>query len=178
MIILEEGATVELNDIHRSSTDRQTIFRSIDCYLAPAAQLTMLHDQESNNNQSLVSRTTFYLAKESMLNYALITTGSKVNKSWLDIMLQGPGAQAHVRGVYLLHDSESIDITSAQMHQKSHTTSSLVLKGRIYKVKRMPFIVVPFLLTNKQVEQMHHKKIKIYCSVLLHVPIQFPALKY
>ena len=129
MIILEEGATIELSDIHRSSTDRQIIFRSIDCYLAPAAQLTMLHDQDSNNNQSLFSRTTFYLAKESMLNYALITTGSKVNKSWLDIMLQGPGAQAQVRGVYLLHDSESIDITSAQMHQKSHTTSSLVLKG-------------------------------------------------
>ncbi len=129
IIILEEGAAIELNDVYCPLTTIQTIFRSIDCYLAPAAQLTMLYDQDSNNNQSLVARTTFYLAKESMLNYALITTGSKVNKLWLDIMLQGSGAQAHVRGVYLLSDSESIDITSAQMHQKSHTTSSLVLKG-------------------------------------------------
>jgi len=130
IIILEEGASIQIGDIYRSSTKAcPTIFRSIDCYLASHAQLTMVYDQDCNSNQSIFSRTSFYLDKESILNYAIITTGSRVNKSWLDIVLQGPGAEAHVRGLYLLSGSQYIDITSAQMHQKSHTTSDLILKG-------------------------------------------------
>jgi len=133
IIILEEGASTQIGDIYHSSTEvGPTIFRSIDCYLAPRAQLTMVHDQDCNSGQSIFSRTSFYLDKESILNYAIITTGSKVNKSWLDIMLQGSGAQAHVRGLYLLSGSQTIDITSAQMHQKSHTTSDLILKGIVH----------------------------------------------
>jgi len=89
----------------------------------------MVYDQDGNSNQSIFARTSFYLDKESIRNYAIITTGSRVNKSWRDIVLQGPGAEAHVRGLYLLSGSQYIDITSAQMHQKSHTTSDLILKG-------------------------------------------------
>ncbi len=133
IIILEEGASIQIGDIYRSSTKVcSTIFRSIDCYLASSAQLTMVHDQDCNSDQSIFARTSFYLDKESVLNYAIITTGSKVNKSWLDIILQGSGAQAHVRGLYLLSGSRNIDIASAQMHQKSHTTSDLILKGIVH----------------------------------------------
>jgi len=133
IIILEEGASIQIGDIYCSLTKEcPTIFRSIDCYLAPRAQLTMIYDQDCRSNQSIFSRTSFYLDKESALNYAIITTGSKINKSWLDIVLQGSGAQAHVRGLYLLSGSQTIDISSAQMHQKSHTTSDFILKGIVH----------------------------------------------
>ena len=78
IIILEEGASIQIGDIYRSSTKAcPTIFRSIDCYLAPHVQLTMVHDQDCNSDQSIFARTSFYLDKESILNYAIITMGSK-----------------------------------------------------------------------------------------------------
>jgi Fe-S cluster assembly protein SufD len=129
IIVLEEGASIQLNDIYFPHTTLQTVFRSIDCYLAKNAQLTMIYDQQGNNNQSLVARTTFYLGEKSKLDFAFLMRGMKVNKLWLDLILQGQSAQAEVRGVYVLRDAQTIDITSAQLHQQTHTTSNLVLKG-------------------------------------------------
>lgn len=129
VIIVEEGASVKLHDAYLPPQIAQVTFRSIDCYLEKNAQLMMIYDQKKNDNHSLVSRTTFYLGEDSKLDYALLLAGMKVNKLWLDVLLQGRGAQAQIQGAYLLHNSQTIDITSAQLHQHSHTTSDLVLKG-------------------------------------------------
>ena len=130
VIILGDHASVSLRD--KKVVSLFDSYRLIDWYLGKYAQLTMWHDQDYEQTIYETSHMSFYLERESILDYSFLITGALANKLVIDVVLQGERAQATVRGAYVLHQTQNIDITTTQRHCAPHTTSSLNIKGALY----------------------------------------------
>jgi len=137
VIILGDHASVFLRD--KKLVSLFDSYRLIDWYLGKYAQLTMWHDQDYEQTIHESSHMSFYLERESTLDYSFLITGALANKLGIDVVLQGERAHATVRGAYLLHQTQSVDITTTQRHCAPHTTSGLNIKGALYDQSRSTY---------------------------------------
>ena len=106
-------------------------FSTINWYCGQSSQLTMMHDQDYTKVVYDSLRINFFLDRESRLDYSLLITGPIANKVEIDIALRGEGAQAMVRGAYLISQTQQIEVTTMQHHQAANTRSDVVIKGAL-----------------------------------------------
>ncbi len=130
VIILGDHASISLRDKKLVSLFDSYIL--IDWYLGRYAQLTMWHDQDYEQTIHEALHMSFYLEYKSTLDYSFLITGALANRLGIDVVLQGERAQATVRGAYVLHQTQGVDITTMQRHCAPDTTSSLNIKGALY----------------------------------------------
>lgn len=110
--------------------DRQV---EIEYHLEPYAQCTIIDhdvtisDQASTDNRHMTI--TFYCAHNAQLTYFTSMINGACNTQIIKVVLQGRHAQARIRGVYLLNESQQVVVQSVQDHQAADTRSDLCFKG-------------------------------------------------
>lgn len=72
---------------------------------------------------------TFHVQQNAVLDLALLITDAQHTKIDLNIILEGEHAQAQVRGLYVLSDSQKVTIITRQEHRVPSTKSDLNIKG-------------------------------------------------
>ncbi len=132
VIIIESGAQVTIKDRTCSTQIKsQTIMRSIDIVMQNNAHLTFIHDQDWDTSVENISTIHCTLERNSQLNYNTLITGGAFTKQWITIDLHEQGAQAYMKGAYILQSEQQFAINAVQHHRAPHTQSNLVFKGII-----------------------------------------------
>jgi len=82
--------------------------------------------------QGLISaiKLRFFLARNAQLTADLLCAYDTMRID-IEIVLQQEGAQAVVRGAYVLNQAHAIEIQTVQHHQAAHTKSELIMRSAI-----------------------------------------------
>lgn len=73
----------------------------------------------------------FELERDSSLELAFIMRGM-IPKFLVSVRLIGENAQAHIKGLYILHGAHQLVLETKQLHQAAHTVSTCTIKGILY----------------------------------------------
>ncbi|MFZ5518188.1 MAG: Fe-S cluster assembly protein SufD [Candidatus Zhuqueibacterota bacterium] len=130
MVILEKGARAELRtDI--SSEVGQEIFRNalVHLYVEDGAALKYFEFQNLNDASLNFSNNHARVARDGEIQSVVINTGSALSKTNFRCELQGPGANAHVNGIYFANHNQHFDLRTVQHHEAPQAASNLLYKG-------------------------------------------------
>ena len=128
VIIVDAGASLSLT-LGSENNKLATFLRSTTCFLSTNAKLNYVLDHLYSNDALVIENSTFYLDRNATLDYWVNYKSAKKVISWLDLMLEGEGSRAVVKGGYRLKDLQEVVLQTRQNHMAAHTSTELVIKG-------------------------------------------------
>lgn len=87
----------------------------------------VIFDDTHDGEQELI----FELSAYSSLELVVVLSG-KIPELVVSVHLLGVHAQAHIKGAYILKDTQKIIFKTQQFHRAPHTSSSCTVKGILY----------------------------------------------
>ncbi len=139
LIIVDAGAEITLLHEMISPTlpDGETVNAGIvEISVADDARLTFIELQDLGRHVWNFTHERARLGRNASLNWVLGSVGSRFTKSFVDLDLNGEGAQARLSGFYVADGSQHLDHDTQQNHLAAHTTSDLLFKGALTERSR------------------------------------------
>jgi Fe-S cluster assembly protein SufD len=101
--------------------------------LAPgeASQLHYLHLQNLADTAWNFSTQRMRLRRDSLLRYFIGSWGSRLTKAWINMELNGEGANGELLGLYFPGGRQHLDHHTNQLHKAPNSTSDLLMKGAL-----------------------------------------------
>ena len=91
-------------------------------------QFTFICDKNSPDSGLFLR---FYVESYATLKVQLLINHTSAQVS-IECILRGQGAQADIRGAYILSQEHTVAITTFQHHEASNTSSTLLMKGALH----------------------------------------------
>jgi Fe-S cluster assembly protein SufD len=136
LVILEPGARAALIDEFGSAgsngNERQVLtVGSVELVLGGGAQLDYVGIQDWGRDVLNFTSERALVGQAATLHWVAGYLGSKLTKTFLDAVLNGPGAKALLSGVYFADGTQHLDLDTEQNHLQPNTTSDLLYKGAL-----------------------------------------------
>lgn len=123
MVVVEDDAHVVVHDQLMSTV------RSLTYHLGRSARVECVHEYTTAHNVHTTAAYTVWCGTSSTFTAHMLLTGGAQINIWYDLMLHEPHAQATVRGVYLMHGKQQIELIAEQHHTAAHTHSDVRING-------------------------------------------------
>jgi Fe-S cluster assembly protein SufD len=130
VVQLERGAALTVIDVFASPPGDTPIFSDAVAALAVGAdaRLTYIAIQQWGDGVWHVARQRAVLQANARLQFFGASLGSRLQKAYWDVRLEGPGAEADIAGVCFGDGTQHLDHQSLQEHVAPETRSNLLLK--------------------------------------------------
>ncbi|MDQ6846647.1 MAG: Fe-S cluster assembly protein SufD [Candidatus Dormibacteraeota bacterium] len=130
VVLLEDNSSLTLIDDYVSATGDDELFSDALTIVVAGRDAHLDHHvlQQWGEGVWHVAMHRSLLAQNARLRMFGATLGSRLQKSYWEVMLDGPGAEAEIAGLAFGDASQHLDHQSLQAHRAPQTTSRLKLK--------------------------------------------------
>ncbi|MDZ7845065.1 MAG: Fe-S cluster assembly protein SufD [Anaerolineales bacterium] len=134
LIYLEEGASLDY--IHESSSPGETekesfLGENVEIVLGKNARLTLADLQTLGTNVWSIAHKNARLERDAHLDWVMGELGSKLNKHFISVDLDGEGAEGQVSALFFAGGGQHLSFNTRQNHNAPHTNSDLLFKGAL-----------------------------------------------
>ncbi len=130
LIVTEEGAAVTLVEDFIGAENGMTD-NVVELLPGANSQVHYLHLQNLADSAWNFSTQRMTLGRDSLLRYFIGSWGSRLSKNWINMDLNGAGAQGELLGLYFPGGRQHLDHHTNQFHRAPHSTSDLLIKGAL-----------------------------------------------
>jgi Fe-S cluster assembly protein SufD len=129
-VVLDEGASLTVIDAYASPAGTAPMFSDAMVVLAAGrdARLDYCTVQQWGGGVWHIALQRTLLDANAKLRFTGITLGSRLQKVWWEVMLDGVGSEADILGICFGDGTQHIDHQSLQAHRGPETRSNLLLK--------------------------------------------------
>jgi Fe-S cluster assembly protein SufD len=130
VVLLEDDATLTLIDDYVSAAGDEEMFSDALTVVVAGRDARLDHCilQQWGEGVWHVAMDRTVLAQNARLRMFVATLGSRLQKAYTEVLLDGPGAEAEISGVAFGDAAQHLDHQSLQAHRAPQTTSRLKLK--------------------------------------------------
>lgn len=134
LIYMEEGTS--LRYIHEISSPGETgkgsfLGENVEIVLGKNAQLTLIDLQTLDNSVWSIAHKNARLERNARLDWMMGELGSKLNKHFISVDLDGEGAEGRVSALFFAGGGQHLSFNTRQNHNAPHTNSDLLFKGAL-----------------------------------------------
>ena len=130
IIVVAEGAEVVIYNTYTAFPDLQT--QAIDFFISPSAHLTYIVDHHVPIHVRSITSLRIYLQAYSSFTAHSLMTGCASTHVFLNVILEGKGAQADIFGACLLNKNGDMCMTTTQYHAAASTRSSVTMHTALF----------------------------------------------
>ena len=130
LVVTEEGAAVTLAEDFVGADGGMTD-NVVELLPGPNSQVHYLHLQNLADTAWNFSTQRMLLARDSLVRYFIGSWGSRLSKNWINMELNGEGANGELLGLYFPGGRQHLDHHTNQLHKAPHATSDLLFKGAL-----------------------------------------------
>ena len=130
VVVLDDAASLTVVDAYASPPGDGELFTDSVSVLTAGrdAHLDYVVLQEWGERTWHVATHRAALGANAQLRFFGVTLGSRLQKAWWDVLLEGTGAEADIAGICFAERDQHIDHQSLQAHLAPETRSNLLLK--------------------------------------------------
>ncbi len=130
VVLLEDDSSLTLIDDYVSATGEDELFSDAITIVVAGRDARIDHHvlQQWGENAWHIAMHRTLLAQNARLRLFGATLGSRLQKAYWEVMLDGPGAEAEISGLAFGDAGQHLDHQSLQAHRAPQTTSRLKLK--------------------------------------------------
>ncbi|MDD9956553.1 MAG: Fe-S cluster assembly protein SufD [Anaerolineaceae bacterium] len=131
LVVLEESAQATLQVEYASAeTEEQAAWiGATELLLGANANLTCVSLQDWNRNTWEFSHQRARVGRDANLDWVLGVTGSHLTKAFLELDIDGQGANGRMSGFFFADGRQMLDLDTQQNHNAPLTRSDLLFKG-------------------------------------------------
>ncbi len=131
LYVAEKGSKVKISENYYSLDSVNPAFCNpvTEINIEENASLELCKNQSENENDFHIDYTAIHLQKNANLNINTITTGGKIVRNNLRIVLQGRNASAYLNGLYVVSGECHVDNHSFVDHSSPDCYSNELYKG-------------------------------------------------
>jgi Fe-S cluster assembly protein SufD len=131
LVVVEENAQA-LMQVEYASAHQETqsaYIGATELVLGDAANLQYVSIQDWNRNTYEFSHQRARVGRDANLDWIIGNMGSQLTKAYLEIEIDGLGANARMSGFFFADKDQHFDLDTQQNHNAPLTTSDLLFKG-------------------------------------------------
>ncbi len=129
LIILEENSRASLLVCDHSSMEKETLSTQVtEIFLAPGAQFDLYELEETANSNTRLGQLFVRQGNHSRFNHSNITLTNGFTRNYINVSLEGEGAEANINGLAIGDKAQHIDNRTLVEHKTGHCTSSELYK--------------------------------------------------
>lgn len=130
LIVVEEGAQVEIVERHQNLTDNAVFTNSVTEIFAKANSVVDLYKiQNDNASATLIDNTFVQQKRDSTVSVGTFSFGGKLIRNNLNFYLTEPNCVANMDGITLIDGNQLVDHHTLADHQAPHCNSNELYKG-------------------------------------------------
>ena len=131
LVVVEENAQATMQVEYASAhADQQSAYiGATELLVGDAANLTYVALQDWNRNTYEFSHQRARVGRDANLDWINGTMGTQLTKAYLDLEVDGKGANARMSGFFFADKDQHFDLDTQQNHNAPLTTSDLLFKG-------------------------------------------------
>jgi len=130
LIIVEEGAQVQIVERHRSLTENAVLTNVVTEIRAEAnSRVEYYKVQNDHDEASLIDNTAIHQFNDSYVNVGTFSFGGKLVRNNLNFYLRGQNIESHMDGITIIGDGQHVDHHTLVDHQMPNCYSRELYKG-------------------------------------------------
>ncbi len=131
LVVIEEGATAEIRELWDSGAEggEGILLPVTELVVGQGAHLRYLSLQEVSEKSWILGSQRAAIAKDGVIDWAVLGLGGGDGRVHLDVTLEGEGAEARVTGAYATTRRQHLDYATKQVHAAPRTNSDLAFRG-------------------------------------------------
>lgn len=131
LIVLDENsqATIQVDYASHDSQQHSSYIGATELVVGAAANLRYVSLQEWNRSTYEFSHQRALVGRDGQLDWVLGTMGGRLIKAFVEVDINGSGANARVSGFFFADENQFFDLDTQQNHNAPLTTSDLLFKG-------------------------------------------------
>ena len=131
LVVLEDNAqaTIQVEYASADSDAHSSYVGATELLLGAAANLKYVALQDWNRNTYEFSHQRARIGRDSNLDWIIGTMGSRLTKAYLEMEVDGIGANGRMSGFFFADKDQLFDLDTQQNHNAPLTTSDLLFKG-------------------------------------------------
>jgi Fe-S cluster assembly protein SufD len=130
VVVAEPSAAVTLAEDYVGA-DGGMLDSIVELVSGENSQLHYLHLQNLADTAFNFSTQRMLLRRDSLLRHFIGSWGSRLSKNWINMDLNGEGANGELLGLYFPGGRQHLDHHTNQLHKSAHSTSDLLYKGAL-----------------------------------------------
>ncbi|HUX13126.1 MAG TPA: Fe-S cluster assembly protein SufD [Spirochaetia bacterium] len=132
VVILEKGARGQLVQRVAGDSDGALLWNEAsDIQVKDAASLVCLSVEQINIDSSWFSNGSSWVNRDASLVHFAAVFGGMFAKNRVDCVLDGPGSDLRLNGIYFGHEDQHFDVRTVQHHNAPHAVSRTYYKGAV-----------------------------------------------
>ena len=133
LVVLEENAKATFIDEFTSEefSERLFVSNAVELILGDGAKLRYVNLQNWSRSVAHVSKMVAKLGRSARLESLTVNLGADAARSEVESVLDGPGAESEMLGLYFADKGQHYDQYTLQHHAKDHAFSDLLFKGAL-----------------------------------------------
>ena len=129
LVILEENSCASLLICDHSSMEKQTLSTQVmEIFLGRGAQLNLCELEETSYSNTRLSHLFVRQDADSRFNHSNITLTNGFTRNYINVSLEGHGAEANIRGLVIGDKEQHIDNHTLVDHKVSNCNSNELYK--------------------------------------------------
>lgn len=138
LIVLEANAKATFIDEYTSDTLSEKLFSSgaTEIILGDGAKLRYVSLQNWSRDVAQINRIRAKLERNSRLESLTVSVGADAARVEVDSLLEGPGAESEMLGLYFADKGQHYNQYTTQHHKADHAFSDLLFKGALRDASR------------------------------------------
>ena len=129
LIILEENSRASLLICDHSSMEKQTLSTQVmEIFLGNGARLDLYELEETADSNTRLGHLYVRQQADSLFNHSNITLTNGFTRNYVNVSLEGAGAESHIYGLAIGDKSQHIDNRTLVDHKSGRCTSSELYK--------------------------------------------------
>lgn len=134
LVVVEDGAS--LTYVHETASTTDPSGEAMDVGIVEVlvgenAHLTFVELQNWGEHVWNFTHERSRVGRDGKLNWIFGAVGSRLTKSFMDLSLDGQGAEGRMSGFYITSGVQHFDYDTQQNHMAPNTTSDLLFKGAL-----------------------------------------------
>lgn len=133
LVVLEANAKATFIDEYSSEEFGERLFASgaVELILGDGAKLRYVNLQNWSRTVAHVNKMRANLARNSRLESLTVNLGADAARGEVESVLQGPGSESEMLGLYFADKGQHYDQYTLQHHAADHAFSDLLFKGAV-----------------------------------------------
>jgi len=131
-VVLEKGARARL--VQKASSEEEgelLVNEASDVMVKDAASLYLLSVEDLNIDSSWFSNGSSWVSRDGSLVHFAAVFGGMFAKNRFDCVLDGPGSDVRLNGIYFGREDQHFDVRTVQHHNAPHAVSRTYYKGAV-----------------------------------------------
>ena len=133
LVVIDRGAEVMINNIHHSEDfDSPALSNPVtEIYVGDGAKLSWLDWQDLGGGARHIGHVRAKTGADTHLTSLFVTLGGDFSRTTMESVLDGPGAESLMLGLYLPGEKQQFEHWTQQDHRAPNTKSDLLYKGAL-----------------------------------------------